>query len=64
VRDAYRSTSPIGALEQALEAALRTQNTDDIEGSRLRYTLGASSVRWPQLDVEISILALLGLPDE
>lgn len=48
----------------ALEQAVRTHEPyDGLEGAQLRYTLGASSVHWPKLDVDISILALLGLPD-
>jgi hypothetical protein len=48
----------------ALEQAVRTHDPyDDLEGAQLRYTLGASSVHWPTLDVDISILALLGLSD-
>jgi Protein of unknown function (DUF2442) len=52
------------ALDQAVRSWERSHDPeDDLEGGRLRYTLGASSVQWPELDVDVSVLALLGLPD-
>jgi hypothetical protein len=47
-----------------LDDALRAHDpVADLEDARLRHTLGASSVRWPELDEDVSVLALLGLPD-
>jgi len=52
------------ALDQTVPAWERSHDPrDDLEGRRLRYTISASSVHWPQLDVDISVLPLLGLPD-